>query len=561
MLGVAVLAVAGAAHAQTPAPSRVTPRDVKPPTETPGAVALPPAARVSAPPGSDKLSLTVGEVVVDGGYPELARETARLTAPVRGRRTTVAELYDLAAAIEQAYARAGFTLVRVNPPPQNLIDGGSVRLAVVDGFIEAVDTSHVHPNIRRPVEMYVRPLVGRRHLRQRMLERQVLLAGQVAGAQLTTALARGRQPGGVILVVNADFDPFSGQASYDNHLGPSFDRRALSVQAALASPFRRGEQVYGFLGADPLRLFDSRSPRRVASVGVSVPLGSSGLMLNPEATISRTYPKPPAFAPATFGSFDRYVLRLTYPVLLARGYDLDAALALEAEDEKQSAYQFGFTLSHDRLRILRASLDGHSEAMGPLALRGRLEVSRGFDGLGARTVEDAVAEQVPFSRLGVRPEFTKLAFDGSVSGPLPLGGSAQLFVRAQAAVDGVMPSSELFALDAPNALSSFDSGATGADAGWTVRLQLGRTFLPTTWGGGHAAITPYVYGAAGGASYETFSPGAITRANDYGVGLDLRIQPPKSAVRPFLALEMGRHHANGLVPDDSRVSVAAGVQF
>jgi len=559
-VGVAALALCAPAQAQ--APSQVTPRDVRPPPQAPAAPPPAPVAPDAAPPGAQALSVTVSEVVVDGGFPELSAETARLIAPFRGRRSTVAELYGLAAKIEQAYAAAGFVLVRVNPPPQDLIDGGAFHLAVVDGFIEAVDMDHVSPHVRRPVGMYLRPLVGRRHLTEAMLERHVLLAGQVAGARLTTALGRGARPGGVKLVVNADYDAVSGQVSLDNHLGSAFDSREANVQLAVSSLLGWGEQVYGFASFDPdlQRTFQSRAPRRVGSLGVSLPVGSWGLVINPEATMSRTYPKPPPGAPPTFGLYDRYVLRAIAPLILRRAYGLNAGLAFEAVDERQEAYEFGLTLSHDRLRVARASLDGYDSVFGPFSLRGHVELSRGIDGLGARTLADAAASNVPLSRPGVTGAFTKLLFDGSAALPAPHGVTVQIMVRGQAALAGVMPSSELFALDAPNALSSFESGATGADGGWTVRAQAGRTFTPTAWGG-RAAITPYVYGAAGRATYRFDTPGQITGASDYGAGLDLRFQPKTGWVRPFLTLEFGHHNQDGLTHADERLSVAAGVQL
>lgn len=557
-LGVVAFATALPAMAQ--APSQVTPRDVRPPAQAPAAPPPITAPPPTAPPGAEALKITVGEVVVEDGFPELAAETAALAAPFRNRRATVAEIYALAASIEQAYARAGYVLVRVNPPPQDLNDGGSVRLVVVDGFIETVDLSGVDPHVRRPVEMYVHPLIGRRHLTQGALERQVLLAGQVAGATLTTALGKGASPGGVKLVVNATWDPLSGQVSLDNHQSAAFGHRALNVQLAAASLLGRGEQVYSFVSVDPdlAKTAGSHAPRRVASLGVNLPVGSGGLVVNPEATLSRTYPKPPAGAPPTYGVFDRYVVRATWPVILRRGYGLDAALAVEAVNEQQDAYEFGFTLSHDELRVARLTLDGHDGAFGPFSLRGRVEASRGFHGLGARTPEDAARSGTPLSRPGVTGEFTKLAFDGSAAVPAPFGATLQAFLRGQVAADGVMPSSELFALDGPTALSSFEAGATGADEGWTVRLQFGRTFTPTAWGG-RAALTPYLYAAAGEASYKGPSIGQVTGATDFGAGLDLRFAPGKSRLRPYLTLEFGHHNQDGLTPADSRVSIAAGV--
>ena len=75
------------------------------------------------------------------------------------------DLYTASAALEHAYAKAGYFLVRVVVPQQRLIDGGDFHVTVVDGFFEAVDDDAVPARIRQPVRAIMASLAGRRHLR------------------------------------------------------------------------------------------------------------------------------------------------------------------------------------------------------------------------------------------------------------------------------------------------------------------------------------------------------------------------------------------------------------
>jgi hemolysin activation/secretion protein len=136
-----------------------------PPATPPPTVALPESVPQRAPPGAQNLHVTVARLVVDGGFPELSPQTASIAAAVEGTHVSVADLYTASAALEHAYAKAGYFLVRVVVPQQRLIDGGDFHVTVVDGFFEAVDDDAVPARIRQPVRAIMASLAGRRHLR------------------------------------------------------------------------------------------------------------------------------------------------------------------------------------------------------------------------------------------------------------------------------------------------------------------------------------------------------------------------------------------------------------
>ena len=129
------LAVAQEGHAQTAAPITVVPPSIVP---APPAPIVPPefptGGALEPPKGSGNLAFSPSSFVVEGGFADLAEATAAIVGPLEGRPDTLTQVYAAASAIEAAYARAGYVLVRVSVPPQDLRDGAPVRFSVIDGL-------------------------------------------------------------------------------------------------------------------------------------------------------------------------------------------------------------------------------------------------------------------------------------------------------------------------------------------------------------------------------------------------------------------------------------------
>jgi hemolysin activation/secretion protein len=144
-----VFSAASESFAQGPAASQLTPQTLRPAAAPPaGVITVPEAAPQQIPAGAEALQVLIRHVELDGEFPELAEEVRVLSESIRGLRVTVAQLFAYAAAVEQAYARAGYVLVRVVVPAQELVDGGVFRLVLIDGYIEAVDASRLPERVR-----------------------------------------------------------------------------------------------------------------------------------------------------------------------------------------------------------------------------------------------------------------------------------------------------------------------------------------------------------------------------------------------------------------------------
>jgi hemolysin activation/secretion protein len=264
--------------------------------------------QLQAPAGAARLSFIVGHVVIKGPFSELETETRVLIRTVEGHRVTVAQVYEFANALEQAYARAGYVLVRVTVPQQKLNDHGRLQIVIVDGFVERVQVDNVPDRVRALVSARMASLVGRRHIKLDEIERRLLIAGDVPGLRLKSTLARGKTIGGTLLVLDGTHRLVTGTASIDNRLPSSLGTWSYGTGVALNSAFGFGEQFYASAeaGGDPARIVDPSSPFRVLGAGAVLSLGTDGWILNPEYTNSRSKPLPVSGGLLTIGQFERF---------------------------------------------------------------------------------------------------------------------------------------------------------------------------------------------------------------------------------------------------------------
>jgi hemolysin activation/secretion protein len=546
-LGVAaVVACPFAALSQAVAPSQVTPQTLRPAApSTPGGIELSGGAKLQAPGGAEGLSFIVGRLVVEGAFPELESETRSFALAVEGHSVTVAQIYERANALEQAYARAGYVLVRVTVPPQNLNDRSDLRIVVVDGFIEKVQVDKVPDRARALVTRRMAALVGRRHVKLGEIERRLLIAGDVPGLRLKSALARGESLGGALLVLEGTDQVVSVTASIDNHLPLSLGTWSYGPTVALNSPFGFGEQLYASAqwSGDPKQISDSNSPLRVLGVGAVLPLGFDGWILNPEYTNSRSLPQPVSGGLASIGQFERVALRTSYPFIRTRTNTLTLTGAFEYISQNVALPLFETDLNRDRYGVLRI---GAAYETGLPWWNETLQTSATLShGTGGRDATDAATSGIPLSRQGAGPLFAKANADVHLIQPLPEAFRVDLIVRAQASFDQPLLVSEQFSLDGPQAVSAYPSGTLNVDQGGTLRGELSR---PTAIPGFIVPLTVSPYGFAAVGAGRVVEPTivelAVVQAGAVGAGLRGAIDMPGGYQGAAFSVEVARQYSN-----------------
>jgi hemolysin activation/secretion protein len=524
----------------------VTPQTLRPATPSPTGD-LPSSGReqLHAPVGAERLSFIVGRVVIKGLFPELDTETRALVHTVEGHRVTVAQVYEFANALEQAYARAGYVLVRVTVPQQKLNDHGRLLIVIVDGFVEKVQVDNVPERVRALVSARMASLVGRRHIKLDEIERRLLIAGDVPGLRLRSTLARGKALGGTLLVLEGTHQLVTATASIDNRLPSSLGIWSYGTSVALNSAFGFGEQFYASAqsSGDPAPTFDSSSPFRVLGAGAVLPLGMDGWILNPEYTSSRSQPLPVSGGLLNIGQFERFALRTSYPLIRTRTNTLSLNGAFEYISQHVELPLFSTDLNRDRYGVLRI---GAAYETGLPWWSAALQTSATFSqGTGGRDSADALASGIPLSRQGAGPFFSKATFDAHVTQPLPNEFRMDFIGRAQTSFGNPLLVSEQFSLDGPQAVSAYPSGTLNVDEGGTLRGELSRSFASI----GTAVpiiLSPYAFGSFGvGRLLEpTIVELAVVRGGAVGAGVRSGIDLPGGYQGVALGLEGARQFSN-----------------
>lgn len=566
-----VLMIVSPALAIAQTASQITPPSFRPNLERQGGFALPGAPGLATPLGAEKLFVKLSGVSIRGGLPQLAAATVALEARLTGQRVSGADIFAAARDLEAAYAKAGFVLVRVILPPQQLTDGTRLKLVVVEGFIERIETRDVPERVRQRINTLVGPLTGRRGLTLTEIERRVLLAGDTPGVILRSTLVPGKGEGATVLVIDAKHQAVSATLSYDNTLSRALGRHVLGAGLDINSVAGLGELVYLRASGHPddgVNGFFERYPRnRTLAAGFVLPLWIDGLTFNAEYTDARTTPLATAGLQTT-DTYDRLSLRLRYAWLRGRSANFNSEVAFDAQDEQQSLFVAGVPvpLSLDRLRIVRFVNDGDVLTPWGATVSGRATSSFGIDGFGARRADDATPI-LPLSRQGADASFQKFDIALGYNQTLLDHLAVSLSGRAQYSYNAPLLRSEQIGIANTSGLSAFDAGSVVGDQGYVVRGELQSPWsLPYTAMFGESigvVAAPYIFGAYGEVSLQqpTALEAARIRAVSYGGGLRVGGGAVGTLSNGSLSLEYGRAERSDNVPASNRLTVVSAFRF
>lgn len=501
----AAVATSIVAQAQqfAPSPSQVAPPVAPAAPPTSARIVLPQVeAGATIPPGAKALNFKLNGFAIDGEFAELAEGRKALEAPLAGKRISVAQVFEFAAALQALYVNAGYPIVRVVVTPQELDKAATVKLRIVDGFILRVDGSALAENVRGPALRIVSELVGQRRLKQADLERKLLLAGDTPGLVLNaifTAAKDSKEPGGVVLVLTGRYRPVSVSFYSDNALPAVFGTGQVVGTVSLNSLFGQGEQFTVSAAGLPDADYTTNYPtRRYLSAMASAPIGNDGLMIEGGFTKGTTTPRVNFFLFASRGDLTQGYAKLSYAALKRRNAELILSARLDATDEQLETLAFGppIALSLDKTRVLRLGADGIVRMQDTGTFIGYGAVfSQGLNGLGARTAADATWD-LPLSRFGADAVFSKMQGRFEITQSLPESFFVSLGAAGQTSFGKPLLNSEKFDIASARLLSGYTAGTFSGDTGWAVRGEFGRAF---TWANPvmPAVVTPYAFAAMG----------------------------------------------------------------
>lgn len=548
LMGSALLLALPSASLAQVSPSQVPPGEAAAQPNAPTDFQFPAAGGLQAPAGADSIRFVLQDVIVEGQFDDLVGVSAQL-APTSGTEVSVADIYRFASRLQAAYFEAGYPLARVVVPPQDLDrETGTVRILVVSGFIQSVDSSALPARVRPIVARIMAPLVGRDPVSARALERQLLIAGEVAGLELRSALTPGDRTGATVLVLDGAHHAVQGAVSIDNRVSEDLGREQITASVSFNSLLGLGERIVATTAVAPDEIdWSDDAVRRYFSLYAEAPVSASGLMLGADLTYSTSTPRGASAALALQSEYVRFGAYASYPTIRSRHAIQTLRLGLDAAFEEQTTGILGFDvpLFTDRTRVVRLSVVGYAPTWLDGQVSYAMEASQGLDGLGARTADDASLLR-PLSRFGADATFTRLT--SGVTWAAPLGGpfSTLITTRGQTSFGDALLRSEQGSIISPDLVSGPPAGSLVGDS-----YVAGRIELQGTWGTSVGQISPYVFGAAGKVILErplAFERG-VTSASAVGAGVRINL-PTLSGPRVSARLEWSQ--VDGDIPSLDR---------
>jgi hemolysin activation/secretion protein len=524
--GLTSAALVGTAHGQgqTTSPSQQPPGEVAGETQNDAVLSLPQVRGLLAPSGAEDTKFVLGAVVLEGGQPDLNAQ-AMQAAPSSGSTLSVAELFEFAGLVQRLYFEAGYPLVRVVVPAQDIKPaGGDVRILIVNGYIDGIDSSGLPGRVAGQVEKMLAPLVGDETITASELERRVLLAGDTDGLSLRTALTPGEGIGATTLVVTGEHRALETVVSIDNRVIEEVGREQVTFSAAFNSVLGAGEQ---FVLTTATALSDPglgpSALRSYAGVSASAPVGVDGWSVGFQAMQASNAPDPIAAGIQFENEFFRAGVSTSYALKRTRKSSASLTLGFDASFEEQRLDLLGqeVSLFSDRTRVIRAGLSGYQSLSRTGALSFDAQLSRGLDGLGARAASDA-SNLRPLSRDGTDAAFTKLAFGATAVQKLSDELRLQATVRAQSSFNAPLLRSEQTSFVSPGLVSGPPSGLVTGDRMVAGRFEAQSSVRVTDT----ISIQPYLAVAAGESHLERAT--ALERdhsgATSAGIGLRSQLQ-------------------------------------
>lgn len=419
----------------------------------------------------------VGAVRVEGAT--LLRPSAFAPAiePYLGRELGPAELRALATDIANIARRAGFGLASAQIPAQKVVNATLV-VTLDEGRIDLVEADG---NGKANVEHLLRGLVGSRPVRTGDLERQLLLAGDVAGVSVDRVRLE-RRDGRNVLIVQTRREAFNARALVDNWgsgpIGPIRAQFSLDVNG----PVTGNDRLSVGAVVTPLQ------PRefQFARVAYSLPVGRSGTEIAVAAYMGHSRPGAGLAAQRLEGNSFDLEATASHPFLRSRAASLWANVQLGLHDSDLD--RAGVEERSDRIATLGIGLNALGR-IGEGWIRVHLRVEQGVDAFGATRSGDPLA-----SRPDGDAVFTKLAFSAQFSTPLSDRLSLALAMEGQIASRALLASEEM-GLGGRSFLRGYDYREVSGDQGVAASAELRYDFGAVTRGVRRFQL--YAYGDAG----------------------------------------------------------------
>lgn len=386
-----------------------------------------------------------------------------------GTIVSLADIYEIANAITARYRNEGYVLSRAIVPPQR-IEGGKVKIQVVEGYVDTVVVEGGTKHMRKVAEGYGRKITRSRPLHIDTLERYLLLIRDLPGVFADSILRAARgAPGASELVIRLRYDPVEVSMNVDNRGSKFLGRIQASPMARFNYFFGSGNQTtIRYLGtgianhedSGKLNYFELRHKQVIGTEGTALSFTYSRVRSTPGFTLAE-------FDVRNRG--ERVVADLTHPLIRTRRQSLYASLIFEVKNAETDF--LADLLSEDRIRTLGASVayDFIDDWRGSTLLE--LGFNKGLD-----IFSSSKGSATP-SRLGGEADFFKLWARATRIQRLAENFNLLIALAGQYSDDNLLAPEE-FSVGGSVIGRGYDFGEITGDRGFAGKLELQYTVTP-----------------------------------------------------------------------------------
>lgn len=435
-----------------------------------------------APQGTENLRFVLRNLSFDGMSAYEPSEISPFYSKYLGHEISVAQLFEIMTAVQQKYMDDGYALSKVVIPNQN-IEGGNVRFAVIEGRVEDVDIdAHIRPS--PIIDDAANQIKAMQPLNVKRLERIMLILNDLPDSNVSAILASptaNSEPGAVRLVLQKNPSTARmGSVSVDDH-GSVFTG-PLQIKGT-ANGYHVGPS-YSMLSVSSMVAVPIDEQKSLTASYMLPILGVSGTKLRVSASRALTEPGSSLSTLDIKGTSQSMEANLSYPLIRQRDMTLTVDGGLEFKTSRTKI--LGEELSDDRMSVLRTGVNFN--VTDSLAGYSVLDVhyAQGLDLFGVR---EAGSENL--SRENGKHDFKKFEM---VTGRIQaLPKQFELFgaVNGQYSFDPLL-SSEEFGFGGGQTGRGYDPSEITGDRGISLTLELRHNTTMDAFGGS-TNIQPYFF--------------------------------------------------------------------
>lgn len=461
LLAMPVLCAPAIAQPSSPAQvdQRFRPRPEAPSVGAPLAI---PAPQPGAAPAADTLRFTLSAIRFEGNTVISDQALQALAAPYLGHDIALAQVNELADKVTALYRDRGFILSRAVVPAQQ-VDHGALTIRIIEGSIDKVELRGDAGGATGALQAHGARITAQHPLTADVLERELLLAGDLPGLELRNVLTPSRTvTGAADLALVASERPVDGYVALDNrgsrYLGPY----ELMAGVFFNDPLRTG----GRLGLNGVITPDQGPDLAYGAVSYDQPLTAEGLRLFTSASFTETRPGSVLRALDTRGKALNLGTSLSYPLVRSRDFNVTVSGSLGYRNVRSDNDAVS-PLFSDHVRTVDAGLFANllDNWGGYSSLS--LSLSRGLDLFDATTSASPARSHANASGI-----FTRASFEASHTQPLFDRISLLVAGAGQTAFGSSLLASEQYALGGYAFNRAFDASEVTGDSAIAGRAEL-----------------------------------------------------------------------------------------